>query len=130
MNEQRLYARWLDWGTRIALAVLAATFLAYVLGFSPAALPLAEVPRFWTLPLDRYLALSGWPVGWGWLRLLDKGEYQNLAGVALLGLVTVVCYLRVLPALLARGQRLQAALAAAQVLVLLAAASGLFAGGH
>jgi len=130
MNEQRLYARWLDWGTRIALAALVAAFVAYVFGLSPAALPLAELPRFWSLPLERYLALSGAPSGWGWLRMLDRGEYQNLAAVALLGLVTVACYLRLLPALLARGERLQAALAAAQVLVLLAAASGLFAGGH
>lgn len=130
MKEQQLYARWLDWGTRISLALLTAAFLAYVLGLVPAALPLPEVPRLWVLPLDRYLALSGSPSGWRWLAMLDKGEYQNLAAVALLGLVTVVCYLRVLPVLLARGERLLAAVAAAQVLVLLLAASGLFAGGH
>ena len=130
MNDQQVYARWLDWGTRLSLAVLVAAFLAYVFGLTPAALPLAEMPRFWTLPLERYLALSGAPTGWGWLAMLDKGEYQNLAGVALLGLVTVVCYLRVLPLLLARRERLQAAIVAAQVLVLLVAASGLLAGGH
>jgi len=128
--EQQVYARWLDWGTRISLAVLVAAFLAYVFGLTPAALPLAEVPRFWGLPLERYLALSGAPSGWGWLVMLDKGDYQNLAGVALLGLVTVACYLRVLPLLLGRGERLQAAFAVAQVVVLLIAASGLLAGGH
>jgi hypothetical protein len=130
MNDQQVYARWLDWGTRLSLAVLVAAFLAYVFGLTPAALPLAEMPRFWRLPLERYLALSGSPTGWGWVAMLDKGEYQNLVGVALLGLVTVVCYLRVLPLLLARRERLQAAIAAAQVLVLLLAASGLLAGGH
>lgn len=130
MNDQQVYARWLDWGTRLSLAVLVAAFLAYVFGLTPAALPLAEMPRFWRLPLERYLALSGSPTGWGWVAMLDKGEYQNLAGVALLGLVTVVCYLRVLPLLLARRERLQAAIVAAQVLVLLLAASGLLAGGH
>lgn len=130
MNEQSIYARWLDWGTRISLAVLVAAFLAYVLGVTPAALPLAEVPRFWGLPLERYLALSGAPSGWGWLGMLDKGEYQSLVGVALLGLVTVLCYLRLLPALLARGERLQAAIVVAQVVVLLLAASGVLAGGH
>ncbi len=130
MNEQIIYARWLDWGTRISLAVLVATFLAYVLGVTPAALPLAEVPRFWGLPLERYLALSGAPSGWGWLAMLDKGEYQSLVGVALLGLVTVLCYLRLLPALLVRGERLQAAIVVAQVVVLLLAASGVLAGGH
>ena len=130
MNDQQVYARWLDWGTRISLALLVAAFLAYVFGLTPAALPLAEMPRFWRLPLERYLALSGSPTGWGWLAMLDKGEYQNLIGVALLGLVTVACYLRVLPLLLARRERLQAAIVAAQVLVLLLAASGLLAGGH
>lgn len=130
MNDQQVYARWLDWGTRLSLAVLVAAFLAYVFGLTPAALPLAEMPRFWRLPLERYLALSGSPTGWGWVAMLDKGEYQNLVGVALLGLVTVVCYLRVLPLLLERRERLQAAIVAAQVLVLLLAASGLLAGGH
>jgi hypothetical protein len=130
MNDQHVYAGWLDWGTRLSLAVLVAAFLAYVFGLTPAALPLAEMPRFWRLPLERYLALSGSPTGWGWVAMLDKGEYQNLVGVALLGLVTVVCYLRVLPLLLARRERLQAAIVAAQVLVLLLAASGLLAGGH
>lgn len=130
MNDQQIYARWLDWGTRLSLAVLVAAFLAYVFGLTPAALPLAEMPRFWRLPLERYLALSGSPTGWGWVAMLDKGEYQNLVGVALLGLVTVVCYLRVLPLLLERRERLQAAIVAAQVLVLLLAASGLLAGGH
>jgi len=130
MNDPQVYARWLDWGTRLSLAVLVTAFLAYVFGLTPAALPLAEMPRFWRLPLEHYLALSGSPTGWGWLAMLDKGEYQNLVGVALLGLVTVVCYLRVLPRLLARRERLQAAIVAAQVLVLLLAASGLLAGGH
>jgi hypothetical protein len=130
MSDQHVYARWLDWGTRISLAVLIAAFLAYVFGLAPAALPLADMPRFWTLPLERYLALSGAPTGWGWLTMLDKGEYQNLVGVALLGLVTVACYLRILPVLLARRERLQSAIVAAQVLVLLLAASGLLAGGH
>ena len=130
MNDQQVYARWLDWGTRLSLAVLVAAFLAYVFGLTQAALPLAEMPRFWRLPLERYLALSGSPTGWGWVAMLDKGEYQNLVGVALLGLVTVACYLRVLPLLLGRRERLQAAIVAAQVLVLVLAASGLLAGGH
>jgi hypothetical protein len=129
MTAQTVYARWLAWGTWISLALLIGAFLAYVSGIAPSALPLAEVPRFWILPLERYLALSGSATGWAWLGMLDKGEYQSLAGVALLCLVTVVCYLRLVPLLLARGERLHAAIAAAQILVLLLAASGLLAGG-
>jgi hypothetical protein len=62
--------------------------------------------------------------------MLAKGDYLNLIGVALLGFVTVLCYLRVLPLLLRSGERLQSAFAVAQVVVLLLAASGLLAGGH
>ena len=127
--EQQIYARWLDWGTRVSLAVLTAAFLIYLLGIAPPWVPVAELPNLWTLPVERYLALTQSPVGWDWLGLVAHGDYLNLVGVSLLGLVTVGCYLRVLPLLLARG-RLQAAIAAAQVAVLLLAASGVFAGGH
>jgi len=81
-------------------------------------------------PVADYRALTGAPAGWGWLALLGKGDYLNLLGIAVLGLVTAVCYARIVPALLERGERLQAAMAIAQVLVLLAAASGLLVVGH
>jgi hypothetical protein len=128
--EQGVYARWLDWSTRISLGVLIATFLAYVGGLSAPAVPVADLPKLWVLPVDRFLEAAGAPSGWEWLRMLGSGDYLNLVGVALLGLVTVLCYLRILPPLLARRERLQAAFAAAQVVVLLLAASGLLAGGH
>jgi hypothetical protein len=125
-----IYARWLDWGTRIALAALIAAFLAYVTGAVPAAVAVAELPQLWSLPVGRYLAATAAPSGWGWLGLLGRGDYLNYVGVALLGLVTVAGYLRAVPALLARGERLQAGFAIAQIIVLLFAASGLLAGGH
>ena len=122
------YARWLEMGTRIALAALVAAFVVYMLGLLPPWVPFAELPALWGMPAERYLATTGSPAGWGWVRLLAYGDYLSLAGVALLCSVTVACYLRL--ALLARAERLQAALALAQVLVLLAAASGILAGGH
>ena len=127
---ERIYASWLDVGTKISLAALVVAFLVYVLGLAAPWVPFAELPAVWSLPVERYLALTASPDGWGWIGLLKYGDYLNLAGVALLGSVSVACYLRVLPALLARGERLQAALALAQIVVLLAAASGIFAGGH
>ncbi len=124
------YARWLDWGTRISLALLIAAFAAYLFGLLEPWVPLAGLPAAWTLPVDRYLAATESPAGWGWLELAAYGDYANLVGVALLGLVTVACYLRLLVTLLARGERVYAALVLAQVGVLLAAASGLLSGGH
>ena len=123
-----IYARWLDWGTRLALAVLIASFLVYVLGLAEPLVPPEALVRLWTLPVGEYLAASGAPTGWGWLGHLGKGDYLNLVGVAALCLITVLCYARVFPILL-KTDRLYAALCAAQIAVLLIAASG-FLGGH
>lgn len=126
---QQLYARWLDAGTRIAFAISLAAFLVYATGMLQPFVPLEALPGLWGLPVDEYLRRTGAPAGWGWLGLANRADYLNLACVALLALVTVICYLRILPALIGLGERLQAAMAALQILVLLAAASGFFAGG-
>ncbi len=128
--EQRVYARWLGWCTRVALTVLIGTFVAYMLRLAPPLVPLESLPEVWTLPVDRYVAVTGAPTGWDWLGRLRSGDYANLLGVALLCLVTVGCYVRVLPLLLRSRERLLALIAVAQVLVLLAAASGWLAGVH
>jgi Na+(H+)/acetate symporter ActP len=125
-----IYARWLSWCTRVGLTALALAFVAYLSGLAEPLIPLEHLPQVWSLPLERYLAASGAPTGWQWLRVAAKGDYANLAGIAMLGLVTVVCYVRLLAALLRRGERALALIAALQIAVLLAAAAGLLTGGH
>jgi hypothetical protein len=125
---QETYARWLDAGSRAAFAASLVAFAAYAGGLLPPFVPLDALPALWHLPVDQYLAKTGAPAGWGWLRLLGFSDYLNLACIALIGAVTLVCYLAVLPLLLHLRERLQAALVAAQVLVLLVAASGVLAG--
>jgi hypothetical protein len=124
------YARWLGWCTRVALAVLIAAFLAYLLRLAPPLVSLERLPEVWSLPVDRYVAATGAPTGWGWLGRLGNGDYLNMLGVAMLCLVTVVCYLRVLTALFRSGERALGVVALLQVAVLLAAASGLLAAAH
>lgn len=118
------YARWLAWGTRVAFATLIAGFALYVLGVLEPLVDHASVVRLWRVSVGEYIAATGAPTGWSWLRYLGKGDYLNLLAVALLCLITVVCYARVLPLLL-KTDRVYAAIAAAQILVLLVAASGL-----
>jgi hypothetical protein len=120
--DQQVYARWLEWGTRIALAVLIASFLAYALALFDPLLPPQELPKLWAFPVDHYIAASGAPTGWGWLQLLHKSDYLIFLAVAVLGLLTVVCYARIVPVLLAQGERWRAAIAVLQMLVLLGAA--------
>ena len=130
MELNRVYARWLDAAAKTAFVVSLAAFLAYVLGVLPPFVPLDALPKLWGLGVDDYLRRTGAPSGWGWLAFFDRGDYLNLACLALLASVKLVCYLRVLPAMLTEGARLEAAIAAAQVAVLVLAASGVFAATH
>jgi hypothetical protein len=124
---QELYARWLDVFTKGAFAASVITLFLYLSGAVPAFVELKQLPEVWVLPVDRYLELTGAPRGWAWLRLTGYGDYLNLIGIALYALVTLFCYLRIIPAMLRGGELLHAALAIAQVLVLFAAALAPFA---
>jgi hypothetical protein len=122
MSEQQVYARWLDLGTRAGFVVLVVSFAAYVFGMLDPQMPPRELPALWGLPVDQYVSAARAPVGWGWLALVVKADYLNYVGVALLALVTVAAYARMVPTLVAQGERLRAAIAAAQVVVLVVAA--------
>lgn len=129
-EEQLHYARWLDVGTRIGLGLLIATFALYASGFVAPHTPLSELPALWVLPVDRYLAATGLPTGWGWLRLAGASDVMNFVGIAFLSLVTLGCYLRIAASFLRRGDAALALIALAEIVVLLLAASGLVSGGH
>ena len=126
---QEAYASWLDASTRLSFTASLAAFALYVSGAVPSYLPLETLPRYWGLPVGEFLRQTGAPSGWGWLGRLGSAEYLNLACIALLGVVTALCYARIIPILLRLGERLQAVLAITQVVVLAAAVSGFFAGG-
>ena len=125
MGLNELYARWLDIATKAGFAISLCAFLVYAGRLLPAFVPLDELPRYWALPVHRFIELTGAPQGWAWLGELGYGDGLNLAAIALLGLVTPACYARLIPALIAERDWLQAALAALQLVVLLVAASGL-----
>ena len=125
MGLNELYARWLDIATKAGFAISLCAFLVYAGGLLPAFVPLEDLPRHWRLPVDRFIEVTGAPQGWAWLGELATGDGLNLAAIALLGLVTPVCYARLVPALIAERDWLQAVLAAGQLVVLLVAASGL-----
>lgn len=126
---QERYARWLDACTKLAFVVTVASFLLYASGALPSYVRLEELPELWGLPLDQYLLRTGAPTGWGWLPLVGHGDYLNYLGICLFALVVLVCHAAITPRLIARGERLIFLLAVAQMLVLLVAASGVFAGG-
>lgn len=128
--EQIIYARWLEWGTRIGLVVLVLSFAAYMGGIGEPLIPVEQLPDLWTLPVDRFLQASGMPSGWGWLGLLARSDIATLSGIVILASCSLPAVLALVPLYWRRGDRRLAWLCLTVVAVLLLAASGLLAGGH
>ena len=130
-EEQLAYARLLDMGMKAGLLVLTVTFALYVSGLLAPRVPVADLPRYWSLPVKEYLAATGIHPGWGWVRLLGHGDFLNFVGIAFLAGVTIPCYLAITPILFRKRDVIYTGIAIAEVLVLTLAASGILnAGGH
>lgn len=128
-EEQIAYARLLDYGMKIGFLILLATFLVYMIGILPPAVPVSDLPQYWGLSVHDYLKATGTKGGWSWLGMLDKGDFLNFPGIAFLAGITVLCYLRIIPILLRKKDTIYAVLAVLEVIVLSLAASGLLKGG-
>lgn len=129
-EEQLLYARWLDVGTRIGLGLLIASFALYVSGLVPPLIPFSDLPALWILPVDEYLAATGLRGGWSWLGKVHLSDMMNFAGIAFLSLVTVGCYLVLAASYLRKRDTACALIVLAEIVVLVLAASGLVGGAH
>jgi hypothetical protein len=116
---------------KAGLLLLLGTFLVYLTGLLPPKVPVADLPRYWALPVKEYLAATGIHPGWGWVRLLGYGDGLNFVGIAFLAGVTAACYLAITPTLFRKKDAVYGWLAIVEVLVLAFAASGVLSvGGH
>ena len=119
------YARWLDWGTRIGLALLVASFLAYAFQIVSPHVAFEDLVRSWVLPVDEYRSAVNAPAGWGWIDLAARGDYLNYFGIVFLALTTALCYVRILPALIKARLKIYAILVGLEIIVLAVAIAGL-----
>jgi hypothetical protein len=129
-EEQLAYAQVLDTGVKVGFLLLVACFIPYVLGLVEPRVPLEELPRYWSLPVQDYLAATGMQAGWGWLHMLGSSDVLNLLGIAFLSAVSIVCYGVVAPMFFRRKDAIYGWLAVVEVLVLVLAASGVLKAGH
>ncbi|NLW81680.1 MAG: DUF1634 domain-containing protein [Desulfovibrionales bacterium] len=127
--EQITYANILFYGCWGGLALMILTYMLYVTGIMEPYVSMELVTRFWSLPVHNYLAENNVPTGWGWARLLGKGDFLNFTGIALLGGLTIVCYIPVIFAYFKKKDIPYAIIAFLEVLVLCFAASGIVGGG-
>lgn len=129
-EEQLRYATWLNWGARSGLLILVVSFLAYVLGWLPARIPLEQMPNVWNLSSHEYLAQTGAPTGWGWLKLVGQGDFAGFLGIAWMSGCSLLCLLVVMPIYSKRRDWVFVALCVIALMVQLLAASGILTAGH
>lgn len=137
-EEQRLYARILAAGMFTGLALLLISFALYVTGIVEPAVPIQSLPDYWSMDVEQhleaineqYLHREHGLTGWWWLSALGHGDYLNFLGIALLASVTIFCFLGIIPTLLRKRDFVYAAIAAAEAVILILAASGVLTAGH
>jgi hypothetical protein len=129
--EQRRYATLLSWGSRSGLVLLIISFMAYVLGWMPAHVPVEQLHNYWNLPVAEYLQQTNSPVGWAWLMKIADGDYASLIGIAWLAGCSLVCLLAIIPIYASNKDTVFVMLCLCALAVQLLAASGiLHTGGH
>jgi hypothetical protein len=130
-EEQILYANILNKGMLIGLLGLVVTFIIYGAGILEPKIPLEQVQNYWVMPVSDYLKLTGIHAGWAWLGNLGYGDMLNFLPIAFLSLLTIVCYLAILPGLMRKKDTAYVVLVIVEVVVLAVAASGILgSGGH
>jgi hypothetical protein len=137
-DEQLLYAKILEKGMLIGLAMMFITFGLYVFGIMKPAVPVNEIAGYWNQPVHDYLVainnnflhLDHLVTGWSWVKLIGYGDFINFIPIAILSGVTIICYLAIAPGLFKRGDKAYAIMALAEAAILALAASGLLMVGH
>lgn len=128
-KEQVLYANMLFYGCWGGLALMIVTYLIYAFGILEPHVSMEVVTSAWFKPVQEYLTAGQVPVGWGWATLLNKGDFLNFLGIALLAGMTLVCYVPLVVAYVKKKDPLFAGIAVAEILILAFAASGIVGGG-
>jgi hypothetical protein len=130
-DEQLLYAKILNIGMLIGLAGLVVAFVIYCTGILEPLIPLEKVQTYWILSVHEYLKQSGIQAGWAWFGNLQFGDMLNFLPIAFLSLLTIVCYIAIIPGLIRKKDTAYVVIAILEIIVLAVAASGILGtGGH
>jgi hypothetical protein len=130
-EEQALYAKILNAGMLIGLGSLVIVFVLYCIGFTKPLIPLEKVESYWVMSVHDYLKESGMQTGWAWFGNLEYSDMLNFLPIAFLSLLTIICYIALLPVLIRKKDTTYVVIAILEVAVLSLAASGILsAGGH
>ncbi len=130
-EEQLAYAKILDFGMKAGLLMLLVSFVVYLSGILSPHVPVNDLPKYWGMPVKKYLAATHIHTGWSWLLMVGKGDFLNFIGIAFLAGVTVLCNFRIIPIFFRKKDFVYGIFAITEVFILALAASGILkSGGH
>jgi hypothetical protein len=124
-EEQLRYAKVLAAGVKLGFVLLVVTFGLYMGGVLKPLVPVHELPKYWHLPVDQYVKVTGTPTGWAWVKMIAKDDMLNLVGIIVLAGASIASTLAILPIFYRHGERVLFALSILLVVVLLVSASGI-----
>ena len=131
MPEQLAYANLLFIGAWTGIVLMIITYFIYIGGILSPHVDLALITQNWDKGVDEYLKITKSPHGWGWLTLMNKGDFLNFFGIVLLAVLTLICYLFLIAGYKKRKDWAYFVIAITEVIVLAFAASGILgSGGH
>lgn len=129
--EQVVYAGILEKGMLFGLVLVLVTYLIYVFGIMKPYVSMNTITDSWQMNVHDYLQHCGIKAGWAWVSMVGYGDFLNFVGIALLAGVTVICFLAIVPVLWKENDKLYAAFALLEAIILGVAASGILgSGGH
>lgn len=131
-EEQLIYAKVLEKGMVVGLLGLFVTCGIYMSGMLDSTVPVADVQKYWRMPVDDYMHATGIKHGWDWIGHLGRGDFLNFIPIAILAGITILSYIAIVPVLLRKNDKIYAVIAILEVIVLVVAASGILGsgGGH
>ncbi len=93
MKAKSGYALVLEWGSRLGLVLVVTAFLVYLIGLLPSPMGMAEIDRYWGLPLADFVAATGIPTGPGsWITMMGTGYGLAASWAVLFSLVALFAY--------------------------------------
>ncbi|MDP4159050.1 MAG: DUF1634 domain-containing protein [Bacillota bacterium] len=123
--EQNRYASILLVCAWTGICIMAITFVLYMMGsFNPMVEP-SQMPLYWSMSVSQYAQATHAPTGWGWVKLINHGDYLNLIGLAFLGIVSIIGYLTLLIEYLRKKDLVYAVMVGLEIVVIVLAASGI-----
>ena len=131
MPEQMTYANLLFIGAWAGIVLMIITYVIYMTGTLSPHVDVALITQNWDKGVDEYLEITNSPHGWGWLSLINKGDFINFLGLVLIAVLTIFCYLFLIVGYGKRRDWVYFIICMMEVVVLILAASGILGtGGH